>query len=475
MKYRIAAMIALMAAHAPVAGADDGYYDPGFAAGGRKLVDVSSGPNDLGKILRLQPDGKMLLAGTCDKSETINGFTSFFPKFCATRLRADGSYDTSFGPGGVGYIRFDRFEPAPVDFPHNSTLADMQRLDDGRIVFLGRETGPGVFLAMLNADGSALDPGAGGGAGFINQYSASDGTGESLQVLADGKLLVGGSMTGPNGNADFAVMRFLSDLSIDASFGNGGYQTVSFDLGGPSGDNSDVGRAIALQADGRILIVGQAAVNLPANLVDIAIARLLPNGQLDPDFGPNQDGRTHFTLQGYSAASAVGVDALGRIAFAGFTANVATLSVSCVVNRLLGDGSQDPAFNPSGGVGQPRQFRVPTNTGDFGCLLANIEVRPDGTIFAIGDTYRNSGLTNSYAAVAKLKPDGTFDSTFGINGRSFASYSVAANKTDSGKAVAVGNGGLMIAGASTNAAGNDTQFGIARLILDTLFRNGFDS
>lgn len=104
-----------------------------------------------------------------------------------------------------------------------------------------------------------------------------------------------------------------------------------------------------------------------------------------------------------------------------------------------------------------------------------------------------SSGSNDRAKVLHQQPDrivllaGNCDPSEAVNGstrlhpkvratrlRDHGSHSVAANKTDGGKAIAVGNGGLMIAGASTNAAGNDTQFGIARLIVDTLFENGFE-
>ena len=39
----------------------DGYFDSGFATGGREQIDVSPGSYDLGRVLRIQPDGKLLV------------------------------------------------------------------------------------------------------------------------------------------------------------------------------------------------------------------------------------------------------------------------------------------------------------------------------------------------------------------------------------------------------------------------------
>ncbi|HET8942501.1 MAG TPA: hypothetical protein VFN13_11010 [Rudaea sp.] len=460
----------------PVAHAQDGSFDPGFGNGGALLVDVSSGTDDKGQVMHLESGGKILMAGTCMKSETIGGHTDPFPKFCATRLRADGSYDTSFGPGGVGYIRFDRFESIPGgNFPHNSQLADMVRLNDGRILFMGRQTDPGIFMAVLTSDGSALDPGVGNGAGFITSQFGADAqsVGTWLLVQPDGKILVSGVTIGPNGNDDMAIKRFLPDLSVDTSFGNDGYQTVAFDLGGPSGDNSDAAVRIALQNDGRILLSGNALVSTSPPRIDLAFARLLANGQLDPDFGPNHDGRAHFPLRGYNTGAVMQVDRHGRINYAGTTIDVTTSAYFCVVDRLLGDGSQDPSFNPGDGSGHPQEFAAPYDGSAHNCAIADMDVQADGTIFAAGEAYHGAPGGASYFVVAKLKPGGGLDSSFGLNGLSYGQFGYL-DANDFATSIAIGNGGLMVGGYGTDLTGANTGFGIARLTLDDIFKNGFD-
>ena len=52
--------------------AQDGYFDSSFGPGGHLLVDVSPDSKDAGKVLDIQPDGKLLLAGTCGKLEQIH-------------------------------------------------------------------------------------------------------------------------------------------------------------------------------------------------------------------------------------------------------------------------------------------------------------------------------------------------------------------------------------------------------------------
>ncbi len=473
--YSIALVFAMAVVSASVH-ARDGDLDPGFAGTGHELVDVSAGPNDRGQILRIQPDGKLLMAGTCVKLETINGNTNPYPKFCATRLRADGSYDTSFGPGGVGYIRFDRFEEQ--DFPHNSTLSTLLRLDDGRLMFVGKGAdGNSILVAVLKSDGSGLDPGVADGAGFFEfQIGGVRSTASVVLEQADGKILVIGQAIGPNGNDDMAVMRLLPDLSIDPEFGSLGYQTVAFDLGGPSGKNTDSALSAVLQSDGNIILAGVALAT--ATGAEVAFARLLPNGQLDSEFGPNHDGRTHFSSGQFNVAEAVRIDAQGRIVYAGITQT--GTSSRGLINRLLADGTQDPTFNAYSVGGHPQLFFASPISGfSFSCGVFDIVISADGNIYAAGSAIRDSSATTTYFMAVKLTPAGFFapGNEFGVSGMTYNTFadSPASSSIENGISIAIGNGGLMIGGDSTNAAGNDVKFGIARLVLNRLFASGFEN
>jgi uncharacterized delta-60 repeat protein len=470
----LAALTWGMCAHAA-----DGDLDTGFAGIGRKLVDVSSGAGDTGQILQIQPDGKLLMAGTCTKSETYNGHTDDFPKFCATRLRADGSYDTSFGPGGVGYIRFDRFESQA--FPHNSRLKGVIRLNDGRLVFMGSGSdGSEMLMAVLTADGSALDASVAQGAGFFGlKFGTVSSQGTVLLGQTDGKILVIGQAVGPNGNDDMAALRLMPDFSLDTSFGNGGYQTVAFDLGGPSGINTDIVLGASLQPDGAIVLAG-AAIATAGNLAEMAIARLLPNGQLDADFGINHDGRAHFSYDAMSIAEAVKVDAQGRIVVVGIVQNSSATVIRGLANRLLANGEQDPDFNASSGIGNPQLFFAsPIGGFNFACGLTSVAPQADGSIIAAGSAVRDTGGATSYFMAVKFTASGAFapGNSFGIGGKTYNTFapSAASSSIDNGTAIAIGNGGLMIGGSSTNAAGTDVRFGIARLKLDAIFIQGFEN
>src|SRR4029450_4467005 len=85
-----------------------------------------------------------------------------------------------------------------------------------------------------------------GGAGLVSTDFGGGEGGSGVAVQADGRIVVAGS-----GDGDFAVARYNADGSLDTSFSGDGKQTT--DLGG-----SDDGRAVAIQADGRIVVVGSS-------------------------------------------------------------------------------------------------------------------------------------------------------------------------------------------------------------------------
>lgn len=431
----------LFALSAPPANAvnTEGYFDPSFAGSGHELVDVSASASDKGRILRIQTGGKLLMGGTCGTGSLVY--------FCATRLDASGAKDLSFGPDGTGTITFDRF--FGQGFPTSETLGDMLSLSDGRILFLGLGT-----LAMLNAGGTALDTASGGGAGYIGVFGKY-----ALAEQADHKILVVGyaSRNVAGGNIDMAVQRFLPDLSADPAFGTNGTQTVLFNMG----LSNSIATSVAVQTNGNILLSGYVQVTGQSG-TSAAVARLLPNGQLDPSFGGG--GPIYQTPYPESVALAVSVDQRGRIVYAGYGATDTTFSTRrCLINRLLANGNQDFSFNAN----QPLTFTVPVGTNNVPCEITDLAPQPDGTVLAVG-----SALDVYFTAV-RLTPSGTFDSTFGASGFFYGAFDPSStNSIVRSGAMAIGNG-LMIAGTH---AGSDYQFGIAQLKLTLhIFANGFDN
>ena len=125
--------------------------------------------------------------------------------------------------------------------------------------------------------------------------------GAGLAIQPDGRLVLVGTVdttppTSPPGTfTDIAVMRLNPDGIPDESFGeHGGVHFSASALTSPFGPGRDTGHDVALQADGRIVVVGNTG---PLN-ADFAVARLLPDGTLDTEFtdtGVMSIGFSHLT------------------------------------------------------------------------------------------------------------------------------------------------------------------------------------
>jgi uncharacterized delta-60 repeat protein len=445
--------------------AQEGSFDPGFGDGGRLLIDVSVGHGDVAHRMVLRPGNKILMAGSCDHPQG-EGSTATYPEFCVTQLLPDGSYDGTFGPGGVGYLRFDFF---PGWF-NSSDLKDMIVLHDGRIALFGTESAGGkMLLAVLLADGSALDSNVGDGKGYLElQFGNATSSPASLVQQADNKILVAGTAIGVNGNPDFAVARLLADFSgFDTPFGSGGSQTVAFDLGGPSGDDTDQLSAVRLQSTGKIILAGYSSFAPTTGTImpEIALARLNVDGTRDTTFGSSGDGRVHYVVETEAVVVDAAIDAGDRIVLGGAAA---TETAQWLIDRLSPDGMRDPAFNQ----GSPQTFPVPPMPDIGGGSVARLALTNDG-IFAIGISPRTSDATTGYFVVARLNWNGLLDARFGNGGKTYGSFTATTDLDTTGVDIAVGNGGLMVAGTQTQS-GPDDKFGIGRLRYDQIFSYGFE-
>jgi uncharacterized delta-60 repeat protein len=180
--------------------------------------------------------------------------------------------------------------------------------------------------------------------------------------------------------------------ALDATFGAGGIVTSDVV------ERDDTPRGLVVQPDGKIVTVSTLQLSAQSNDTAIAINRYLPGGTLDPTFGVG--GRVRFNAGFVTAttASAVALQADGRIVVAGSTGT--STGRNSLFLRLLPDGSFDPTFGDSGAV-----------TYSFGGSesLSQVEIAPDGHIIA-------GGAANQILLLAQLEPDGSLDEAFGTGG-----------------------------------------------------------
>jgi uncharacterized delta-60 repeat protein len=166
---------------------------------------------------------------------------------------------------------------------------------DGKIVAVGEALGhfEDFALARFAADGR-LDPSFGEGGKVLTDFGPADcsdrdestDSAHAVAIQADGKIVAVGSSdahgscdTQGNSCDNFALARYESDGSLDASFGGGG-KVVSGFAGRPKhGPSGSLAEAVSIQRDGKLSAAGLGAGH------DFALARYTSRARLDFSFG----------------------------------------------------------------------------------------------------------------------------------------------------------------------------------------------
>jgi uncharacterized delta-60 repeat protein len=374
----------------------DGEPDLSFSSDGKTVLDLSEYWDEASGVA-IQPDGKIVVGGTA------RGF------FALVRYNADGSFDSSFSGDGKALTDLG------TEYPRAHDLALQP---DGKIVLVGdtRSSYLSDFaLVRYNADGT-LDSSFGEDGKVVTDFSggyASQGdTAAGVAVQPDGKIVVAGR-GGIAYGGDFFAARYNADGSPDSSFGDGGGAEVDFtpEPGGEGANGSssyDYGRDIALQPDGKLVLVGDTT---PGGLCGcyIGVARLTADGELDPTFGGNGLVRTKiYWAQALDNGSAIEATDDGKIVVAGahsqYNPNYEDWWVDdFAVLRYLSDGSLDPEFAGDGVALANFAFE----SADVANALA---LQDDGRVVVTGGAGAGMGI-------ARYKIDGALDETFSDDGR----------------------------------------------------------
>ncbi len=446
------------------------YYLARFNADG--TLDTSYNPNIGGTVsaLHLESDGRLLLGG----SFTTVGGTS---RYYLARLSAAGALDTAF-------------DPSP-----NSAVYAIARTADGKLLLAGAFTtlqlsdgenddddGDGtttedadrLYLARLNTD-DTLD---------LSFKVRPNSTVNALLPRADGRLIVSGSFTAFDPNADvdndsitrYYFARLNSDGTLDTSF-NLNANAPAYALLAASNDTFVAGGAFtSLQPESPIYVGGEfstiGGLSLPR------LARLNLDGNVDSSFAPQPNDTVH----------ALANDPDGRVLVAGAFTQIAGASRTRLA-RLANDGSIDTGFAPSlngtvralavqteglilvggdfteaSGVSRPRLARYQSS----GALDSTFNPSADGTVWAIVPLPSGKILvagqfsqinSTSRAYLARLNSDGSLDTAFNAS----ANGAVHSVSVQSDGTLLVGGDFTSIGGQSINRIARLTANGTANV------------
>ena len=216
---------------------------------------------------------------------------------------------------------------------------------------------------------------------------AGDDTGEAVAVQADGKIVVAGTSSG---GTDIAVARFATDGTLDTTFG-GGDGIVVTDING-----DDAAYAVAIQTNQKIVVGG-----FSDGTVDTAVVRYDTDGTPDAGFGGGDGIATLAVGQG-AVVYDLAIQGDGAIVAAGASTPDGVKGVGFVA-RFDSTGALDTTFhNPDG--------YTTTNLGAGGGQFQGVAIQGDGAIVTAGVSF---STTSANIALLRYTSAGALDTTFG--------------------------------------------------------------
>ena len=343
----------------------DGQPDTSFGNGGA-LTTSFGGNFAAASAIMIQPDGKIVVAGTVDfnPDNPTSGLD-----FALARYTANGTLDATFGKGGK--VVFDFF--GSFDQANGAVLQP-----DGKIIVVGSTSYDsfnrdiGFALVRFNADGST-DFGFGTGGKQITDFFGAGANANGIVLQPDGKFVVAGtasdSATRPVAT-DIAVARYNADGSLDATFGTGGQTAIPF-----AASATEQGNALALSDDGKIVVAG-AAFKTFATPPDFALVRYNSDGTIDTGFGSG--GTITTDVAGDTdVAQAIAIQADGKIVAAGrsFRSNF-DLTLARYRNEVT--PTTTDTTPPTAPTGLTASFNSTTNAIDLSWTAATDNVAVTG-------------------------------------------------------------------------------------------------
>jgi uncharacterized delta-60 repeat protein len=348
----------------------------------------------------IQPDGRIIAGGTAVARRKQPN------RFALVRYLDNGRLDSSLARlpavrGPVGRLAALALEP------------------DGRVVAVGVHAGNFVVARYL-ADGH-LDPGFGGGSGFVETDFGANDSAAAVSIEADGRIVVAGDSVQflPDGTdaSRLVVARYGPDGALDPTYGSGGRATAAF-------TDDAFAFAARLADDGSVTVGGVHYVGIDQEHAGVALARFSPSGIPDPSFGPGGIQITPFPPasigDGNSILRGMGFLEDGRVVAVGDTFSGPKARV--LLERLLPNGALDPTFGLGGASVLGRTAGLSFTAG------------PDrtGAIYEIGIFFGPLRGTYGHAeglSVSRYSSAGFVDGGFGRRGRSSIPFDSAEAST----------------------------------------------
>lgn len=414
------------------------------------------------------------------------------PKSKKKSKSGSGSLDKSFGHDGMVVTDFDTVPPHTNVVATGITMTGKVMLDD-TIIAVGKTVGinPAISLVASYGKNGKLNK-------KLNALGYETRPQITLNAVTITPYLCGGILTAGQALGQFHV----SSTGSSCHLGFRNDAALIF-----PGSTSSQAYAFALDSQLRIVLGGYAVTSTPNNTSQhFALARTTPNGFSDPTFGNGGFVQTNFnnTPNNFEQINGLAIDADNKIVVVGQA--VMNTEQRFVLARYTETGVLDTTFGEPVNKNRPNGQRTGKIVTDFSPLTGTINrndsaqgvvIQPDGKIIAAGYALNTDGTF--LCALARYTSDGTLDTSFGapasqanFNGLSagMSSFGAPASQTNfndlrtgmvvssfgavSTKANAIAlqkNGGIVIAGSAIASLSQDSkyvaqQFLVARYLND---------
>ena len=302
----------------------DGSRDSTFGTDGLVLIDFAQGSDACNAIVELN-DGRILLAGDVQAGNDYD--------YGVTRLFSDGNIDSTFGINGKVITDIG----GAYEIPYA-----MKVQQDDKIVIAGHSPGNGgdADFAMVRLYPDGKVDSTFGEAGIVKTNITRSDEARDLAILPNGRIILAGFTTSLGSDmADFAMIRYLSDGSMDKTFGVGGMAITDLEGFG----RGDYANSMLIEADGKI-VLGGAANFAPGAEGDLGMVRYKPDGERDSTFGVN--GVFIHGLASNDKIESIARQSDGKYILSGVT-NV-LFSQDWLLARVNNNGTLDTSFGDEG-------------------------------------------------------------------------------------------------------------------------------
>ncbi|MBX7050907.1 MAG: hypothetical protein K1X54_02625 [Flavobacteriales bacterium] len=379
----------------------DGTLDESFSNDG--IIMIENYTESYAYACHVGTDGKITIAGAA--ADPTYQFSSI-----VLRFHEDGTPDETFGDNGVA-----RHELSPLDdFAYNMAVQS-----DGKIIIAGTATNDSYLnipTVVRLLDNGELDPDFGNNGIAQVEVLEADNKFYDVKIDSQNRIVACGHVGLPltstgQFNFDVMVARFLSDGSIDQSFGTDGMTIIPV-----SEEYVETGFGLSIGNQDQIIVAGYTT--LPDFSFDALLIQLDSDGNLDSGF--SGDGIQTFQFAVQDVFYDVTLDENDNILAGGTSGGFFMDDRDFLLMRVLDDGTPDNGF-----AGDGSSMESVFSGFDEANAIA---LQEDGKMILAGKTF--SGTNNDVAVIRYLN-----SGTIGIEKVSSNTFNLSPNPACAGSTI----------------------------------------